>query len=283
MDRLIQTKNVGILKGELLIFGGVYSNLEALISIKDECEKRNISPQNIICTGDIVGYCANPVECMDFIMDWGIHVIAGNVEIQLRENSDDCGCNFEESSRCDIFSRKWYPFAKSKLNEQHIQWMMELPDHLAFTYANKRVEVVHGSFFDTSEFIFKSTPWSTKLENFKATETQIILAGHCGLPFSDCKNNLFWLNSGALGMPANDGNDEVWYMTMSDHNDLEFEHQRLSYDNQKTYENMLANKLPIEYAKTIITGIWDNCEILPETEKQQQGEAITEDSLKVLR
>ena len=38
---------------------------------------------------------------------------------------------------------------------------------------------------------------------------------------------------------------------------------------------MQANGLPDSYAHTLLTGIWDNCEILPAAEKALQGRAIT--------
>ena len=34
---------------------------------------------------------------------------------------------------------------------------------------------------------------------------------------------------------------------------------------------MMKNGLPQEYAKTILTGIWDNTEILPKAESELQG------------
>jgi hypothetical protein len=37
---------------------------------------------------------------------------------------------------------------------------------------------------------------------------------------------------------------------------------------------MLEKGLPASYAKTLLTGIWDNCEILPEKETRNQGKPI---------
>ena len=83
-----------------LFFGGSYSNLHALETLKSIADELSITSDRIYHTGDIVGYCAFPEETISFVRDWNIHVIAGNVEIQLREGEDDCGCNFEEGSRC---------------------------------------------------------------------------------------------------------------------------------------------------------------------------------------
>jgi predicted phosphodiesterase len=263
-------ENIGNLKGEILVFGGVYSNLEALVALVEIAKERNISSKNIICTGDIVAYCANPEECLQFVKNWGIHVILGNVEIQLRDNLDDCGCNFSSDSRCGIFSRQWFPFAKANVSEDSISWIKSLPDHLQFTFGEKNCYVIHGSVEETAGYVFKSTDWEEKNNNFNKVKADLILAGHCGLPFSEEKNNKYWFNSGAIGMPANDGTTDTWYAILD--NDFKFSHERLRYNHEQAHLKMIASKLPQEYAKTLLTGIWDNCDILPEFEKSQQGE-----------
>ncbi len=273
MDK--KNKHIGNLEGKLLLFGGVYSNLQALEKLKSIAEKENIPPENCICTGDIVGYCAQPEETVQLFKLWGAKSIAGNVEIQLREGAADCGCDFKAGGRCDGFSQLWYPFAQSKLSKNALNFMKTLPDYIQFEYAGKIVTVVHGSYFNVSEFIFKSTPWETKAKNFEATKSDVIIAGHCGLPFHHIENEKMWLNPGVIGMPANDGSPQVWYMVLNDENNLlEFSHHTMDYDYQLTSKLMKNGLLPEEYAQTLVTGIWDNTEILPPMESSWQGFGI---------
>ncbi len=272
MSVVSTVQNLGMLSGKLLIFGGVYSNLPALERLMDLADDLQIPPRNIICTGDMVGYCAEPEDSVRQIRLWGVHCIAGNVEIQLRNREEDCGCNFNEGSRCDLLAQKWYPFAQKRLSEANLRWMGYLPMHLRFEYGGKQVYVLHGSYFNPSEFIFRSTPWEVKSANFQATEADIILAGHCGLPFRHEHNGLHWLNAGVIGMPANDGTPRVWFMTIDmDEQGLQIEHHAYEYDHERAASLMERAQLPREYSETLRTGIWDNCEILPEEETMQQG------------
>ncbi len=268
--------NIGELEGPLLVFGGVYSNLQALERLIQIAQDKGIDPNNVICTGDVVGYCAQPVESVNLIREWGIHVIAGNVELKLAEGSEECGCDFTSGSRCDTFSRNWYPFAQSKMTEREINWMKRLPEFIRFSIANKEALVVHGSLFETSEFIFKSTDWGVKLPNFEKEKVEMILAGHCGLPFIDVKNGLTWANAGVIGMPANDGQTDVWYMIVdvNERGELTYSHSHFDYDHSTAARLMEENHLPKEYAHTLRTGVWDNCEILPDVETARQGETI---------
>jgi len=268
--------DIGTITGKVLVFGGVYSNLPALEKLMEIADNLGIPASNIICTGDIVGYCAQPEACVQCILQWGIHSIAGNVEMQLRDGEADCGCNFDEGSRCDTFSRKWYPFAQSKLSEKSIEWMKQLPLHLRFQYGQSHVYVLHGAYDNESEFVFQSSPWAQKQNSFQAAEADVILAGHCGLPFSHAQNGLLWLNAGVIGMPANDGTPRVWYMVLDAVDDnLKFQHIPFQYDHERAAELMEQNHLPSEYSGTLRSGLWDNCEILPAIETAAQGKQLS--------
>lgn len=268
-------KNIGQLDGTILLFGGIYSNLEALTEIKNIAENLNIPPHQVINTGDIVGYCADPQECLDLVRDWNIHNIAGNVEIQLREGQEGCGCDFEADSRCDLFARQWYPYAQQRVNEAAVDWLNTLPEFIQFDYYGKKCVVVHGSYFYTSDFVFRSTPWEKKVANFDTLQADVIIGGHCGLPFHDVNNGQAWLNPGVIGMPANDGTTRVWYMLLHpSEGALRFTHESFIFDYEETFARMLEEELPIAYAKTLTSGLWDNCDILPSIETKEQGVAL---------
>ena len=270
-----ETKDIGTLSGKLLVFGGSYGNFQSLEALKEIADSQNIQPSNIICTGDIMGYCAQPNECIELIREWGIHNIAGNVELQVRNDEEDCGCNFEDGSRCDVFARSWYPYIQNNIKPENKDWLHSLPEFIKFEYAGKKGQVIHGGVEDTSQFIFESTDWKVKDQIFTQTESELLLTGHCGLPFHSEKDGRSWLNPGVIGMPANDGTVRVWYMTLDDsEGKLSFEHLSFEYDNEKAANLIKENKLPFSYAHTLNNGLWDNNDILPEYETSYQGVEI---------
>ncbi len=269
MDKKIV--DLGTLSGKVVLFGGVYGNLQALEALITEADKRQIIPGQCLCTGDIVGYCAQPEETVSRFRQWGAKSIIGNVEEQLRGRALDCGCDFKIGTRCDGFAKMWYPYAQSKLSEASLEWMNTLPHHLTFRYADRTVTLVHGSYDHISEFIFQSTPWNTKLASFKGAECTIIVAGHSGLPFAQKKDHLLWLNPGVIGMPANEGLSRVWYVILDDNAGFSISYNTLEYNFEKAYLLMIRNGLPGAYAQTIVHGLWDNMEILPEEEKKLRG------------
>jgi len=270
MDKKIV--HIGKVQGKILLFGGVYSNLQALEKLISVAVEEGIAPENCICTGDIVGYCAQPEETVKAFRNWGAKSIQGNVEQQLFEGAEDCGCDFTVGSRCEGFSKTWYPFAQDRLSKASIDWMGKLPNNIEFEFAGKTVAVVHGSFDHISEFIFVSSPTSIKRKNFEQTGSDIIVAGHCGLPFHQVVDDKLWLNPGVIGMPANDGTPRVWYLVLQEMDGkIQYTHHCLEYDHQTTYQLMRKHHLPLEYAETLQSGLWDNMEILPVSEKRLQG------------
>jgi alkylhydroperoxidase/carboxymuconolactone decarboxylase family protein len=270
MDKDI--KHIGTKNGKLLLFGGVYSNLQALEKLIAIAQAEDIAPENCICTGDITGYCAQPEETIQSFRKWGAISIAGNVELQLANDSEDCGCDFKAGSRCDDFSKLWFPFTKGHLSKESLQWISEISENISFDYGGKKVTVVHGNYGNTSEFIFASNANSSKEECLAKTDSDVIIAGHCGLPFHQSIKEKIWLNPGVIGMPANDGTTRVWYMTLEiESGALKYTHRSFEYDYATAQQLMFKNHLPEEYADTLSSGIWDNMEILPEVEKMGQG------------
>lgn len=265
-------EHIGTKKGKLLLFGGVYSNLQALEKLISIAKEEGISSENCICTGDITGYCAQPEETVQTFKNWGALSISGNVELQLANDSEDCGCDFKAGGRCDSFSKMWFPYTKMHLSEESLKWISKIPENIRFEYADKKITVVHGNYGNVSEFIFKSNAQKSKENCFAATNSNVIVAGHCGLPFHQRIKDKLWINPGVIGMPANDGTTRVWYVILDEKDgEIQVNHHAFEYDFKTAQQLMLQNHLPEEYADTLSSGIWDNMEILPEIEKMGQG------------
>ena len=58
------------------IFSDIHSNIEAFETVLDACKDEGID--KYLCVGDIIGYAANPKECIDIIRDKNITTVAGN-------------------------------------------------------------------------------------------------------------------------------------------------------------------------------------------------------------
>ena len=207
--------------------------------------------------------------------DWGIGVVQGNCEESLGRDAADCGCGFEEGTVCSLLSVEWYQFARQKIAANDRIWMRRLPRSLRFELAGRSVTVVHGGVNQVNRFIFPSTPAAVKREELDLAGSDILIGGHSGIPCGELVGRRAWLNAGVIGLPANDGTQEGWYLLInSEEYRIHFNWQRLSYAAERTQRNMNAAGLKAGYAETLLTGLWPSMDVLPAAERARRGESI---------
>ncbi len=262
---VMKIMDLGEIQGDMLLFGGVYSNLPALKALLDVAHENNISPQNVICSGDIVAYCAEPQACTDMLRAFGSPVLAGNCEIQLAANALDCGCGYDEGSECSLLSRGWYAHATAEVSDDNKAWMGTLPDRILFQRNGKRYAVIHGGATDVSRFIWPVTTDSVIAEEINVLIEQVgsvdhIIAGHSGIAMRRMIDGIEWTNTGAIGMPSHNGKPQTSYGYLSD---KEFKIKSLSYDFTLEYTAMKNAGLTQGYHETLKTGYWPSEDTLP--------------------
>jgi predicted phosphodiesterase len=246
----------------------------------DLADASGFTPDRILCTGDVAAYCADPQACADLLREAGVHVVKGNCEEAFGSRADDCGCGFDEGSTCDQLSARWFAYAEEQLDDTACAWMASRPDAITFTMAGRRFRAVHASATSNNQFVFASTPESEKRRQLDIAEADAILCGHSGLPFTQRIGDCVWHNAGVIGMPANDGTPRTWFSVLTPGADgIRFSHQALRYDHHTAARRMANRGLPAEYSSCLVSGLWDNCDILPEAETLAQGMPIVPSSL----
>lgn len=269
-------KQLGEFSDPVLICGGAYSNLEALTALLQEAERRGISPSHIVHTGDVVAYAADPAACADLLMRSGARAIQGNVEEQLAANAADCACGYDEATLCGTLAKGWYAHADAQVSPEQRRWMGNLPHQLTFTMAGLKVRVVHGGVHQINRFIYPSDDDNVFRQELAAAGADVVVAGHCGIPFTRHVGNAVWHNSGALGMPANDGTPRAWYSVLTpERGAVRIEHAALTYDYLAAQAKMRAQGLPEGYAQALSSGLLPQGNALPEREQAKAGIALS--------
>jgi predicted phosphodiesterase len=261
--------------GPLLVFGGPYSNLEATRAVLAEALRRDLPPERIVCTGDVVAYCADPAETVALIRDSGIHVVMGNCEEAFAQSAADCGCGFEEGSACAALAVAWYRYADRVLDRDARAWMGQLPRRIDIALGGRRLAVVHGGTSEINKFVFASATEADLVREIDGTGCDGVVAGHCGLPFTRIVRRRLWHNAGVVGMPANDGTPRVWYSILRwDADAISIEHRPLDYDWRSASAKMRGAGLPAGYSEALATGLWPSCDILPLAERERRGQPL---------
>jgi predicted phosphodiesterase len=264
----------------IAIFGGCYSNLEATVALCQYIDRLGIPASHRICTGDIVAYGADAEACVKLVRGAADHVVMGNCEESLAAAKADCGCGFPEGSDCQRLSAAWFAHADRQISPESRNWMATLPQRIDLQIGGARLAVVHGGAEQVNQFIFASTSGKIKAGQLAHAEVDGVIGGHCGVPFSQSVAGRLWHNSGAVGMPANDGTARIWFSIITPiEQGLEIQHHAIGYDHAAAADKMRKAGLPNEYAIALDTGLWPNCDILPATEVRERGVPFREGSI----
>jgi predicted phosphodiesterase len=260
-----------------LLFGGPYGNLQATQALLAEARRLAIPAHRMLCTGDLVAYCGNPVETIDLIRDSGIGVVQGNCDEQLGAGAADCGCGFDPGSACARLSADWYAFADSVVRPDQRRWLATLPARIDLTIGGLRFAAIHGAAGSVNSFVFAGTDDGEKRRSLDALGCDGVIAGHCGLPFTQALDGRLWHNPGVIGMPANEGTPRVWFsLVVETPAGLSFEHRALFYDHEGAQAAMRRAGLPESYRKALASGLWPSLDVLPERERAESGRAMSE-------
>jgi predicted phosphodiesterase len=151
------------------LLGDIHSNLEALQAVLDDAVQQGVT--NYACTGDIVGYNADPKACMQLIRELGCEVVQGNHDYYT-------GCNESMELFTPMAQRSIYWTRKqlTSANRKHLRELPLVRDIEDFT-------LVHSSLSNPSRwnYIFKS---SAAESSFRNQFNDVCFFGHTHVPLA---------------------------------------------------------------------------------------------------
>lgn len=268
---MAEVAEFGRFDGTVVLFGGAVSNAHAVRAMLDETAPGAV----FVSTGDHAAYCAGPAETVRLLRAAGTRSIAGNCEESLGTRAADCGCGFAPGTACDLASARWFAHADAALDDPTRAWMRGLPRFAVFRAHGRRWGVLHGGATAVNRYLWPTDPDDAFRAEIAALEAvtgpvDAVLAGHCGIPFRREVDGRLWLNTGALGMPPNDGDPQVSYALLTG---TGVELRRLAYDWRGAQAAMRAAGLTQGYERCIETGWWPSEDVLPAAMRRGQGAA----------
>jgi len=248
-------------------FGGVYSNWVALEEALRDARRRGA--EAAYCLGDLGGFGPHPDRSIQILRESGVVTVQGNYDDAVGNMKTDCGCGYTDP-RDNHFARISYAYTVEKTSAAHRPWLAALPERLSFEHAGLRYVLVHGSPRQQNEFLWESATPDHLLESLaRDAAADVLLCTHTGLHWQRLlPSGRRVVNVGALGRPANDGRTCVWYALLDTEAEEPFRFVPVEYDHALLAREMRAEKLPEEFAETVLTGWWTTClEILPVKER----------------
>jgi predicted phosphodiesterase len=237
------------------IFSDVHSNLEALEAVL--AAYRQAAIDKYLCVGDIVGYAANPRECIEKVRSLVSTSVAGN---------HDWACSGLFSS--DYFNplaAKAVIWTKDKLDAQEGYFLKSLK----LTFSNQDLTLVHATLNDPAAFSYLRSIQFTS-PTFELLESALCFVGHTHVPgvfiqnqdksidyfegeiLKLEKNKKYIVNTGSVGQPR-DGNPQASYC-IYDTDKKTLWIKRRDYDFKAAGKKIIAAGLPEFLAARLAVG-----------------------------
>ncbi|MBU4304171.1 MAG: metallophosphatase family protein [Candidatus Omnitrophica bacterium] len=148
------------------IFSDVHGNLEALEAVLKAYKHESID--RFICLGDIVGYGADPSQCLSAIQRLNADIIAGN---------HDWGVAGISIEAFNIYAKEAILWTRERLSAKDKEFL----EHLPLQYIDENIECVHGALHHPDIFPYLHTIEQAR-EDFNLMKRPVAFLGHTHIP-----------------------------------------------------------------------------------------------------
>lgn len=223
------------------ILSDIHSNIHALDAVLEDLDRQNID--RILCTGDIVGYCAFPDEVVKRLGERNVGCVKGNHDAAATGGSMD-GFN--------TYARSGVEYSRARLSPANTEFLRRLPENLKERVGERTVSLYHGSPADPLfEYVFPDELADREKEFASYDRSDVVAMGHTHLP-TVYRGAQVYLNPGSVGQPR-DRDPRAAYAVL-DASGLEAEIRRVPYDVEAAAQAIIANGLPRYLAERLFYG-----------------------------
>lgn len=250
-------------------FGGVYNNHLALRATLDHA--RRAEATKVYCLGDLGGFGPHPERVVPVLIEAGVPTLRGNYDESVGFGRDDCACGYSDP-RDLAFAQISFDYTAARTPEAHRAWMRACPEQIRLRIGERRVLLCHGSPRRVNEFLWdsnSSTPFLSWLAETRGAD--VVICTHTGIPWWRLlPGGRHFVNAGAIGRPANDGDTQVRYALVDFGDEVSVTFPAVAYDHERLAAEMDAEGLPAAFRETIQTGWWTCClENMPARERMR--------------
>lgn len=235
------------------VIADIHANLEALEVVLADSKEQKCT--HYCCVGDVVGYNANPKECLDIVRSMGMPVVKGNHDEYCSSEEDLEGFNPHAAEAVN--------WTRKQLSAEDRQWLRDLK----YVRLVASFSMVHSTLDGPQRwgYVFDKLAAAA---SFTYQNTAICFFGHTHVPVAFVRDSVvrggtyskfktepgkkYFVNVGAVGQPR-DGNPKAGYVVY-DLNEGTIELRRLDYDIAKTQKKIMDAGLPQRLADRLALG-----------------------------
>mgnify|MGYP000038160429 CR=1 FL=1 len=237
------------------IFSDVHSNLEAFQAVIKAYESQGID--SYLCLGDVVGYGANPAECIKLTRDIARITIAGN--------HDWAVAGLFSLDYFNEWAKQAVLWTQRRINSADLSFLSSL----GLVYEDEDFVIVHGTLNSPEEFDYLLDTFQAR-QNFRLMKKRLCFIGHthsAGIFIQDKEGRIdyqreeelklqegcrYIVNVGSVGQPR-DGSSKASFC-IYDSSKQEIFIKRIPYDVESAQKKIIVAGLPSFLAARLSTG-----------------------------
>lgn len=240
------------------IFGDIHGNLEALEAVLADMEEQEVT--HPLCVGDLVGYGANPAECLEVVRSLACPVVRGNHDDLVALGK--APHSFSEAARISL------EYARRQLHPSQLNFLRRLP----LVWGEESLTLVHATLDGPESWGYISTRLEAQT-SFLYQKTQLCFVGHTHRPCAFVQEKevrpiefrqvdvqpdrskarrKFLFNVGSVGQPR-DGDWRAAYAILTPSEQL-VELRRVNYQVEKAASKITKAGLPESLSKRLFKG-----------------------------
>jgi len=235
------------------IIADIHGNLEALEAVLEDIKIQKCT--HFACLGDIVGYNANPRECLEIIRKMGIPCVKGNHDEYC--SSDGPLTDFNP------YAAQAVNWTRRQLTEDEKKWLRELK----YVRMVKNFTIVHATLDEPDRwgYVFDRLAAAA---NFPYQNTSVCFFGHTHVPLAFVRDTVvrggtyskfkvepgkkYFVNVGAVGQPRDNNPKAAYVIYDTVENTIEL--RRVDYDIAKAQRKVIEAGLPERLAERLAFG-----------------------------
>ncbi len=235
------------------IIADIHANLEAMQVVLADAEGQKCT--HYACLGDVVGYNANPKECLDMVRKMGMPCVKGNHDEYCSVDAELDGFN--------PHAKEAINWTRQQLTEDDRKWLRELK----YIRLVASFSIVHATLDGPQRwgYVFDRLAAAA---SFTYQNTSVCFFGHTHVPVAFIRDSVvrggtyskfkiepgrkYFINVGSVGQ-SRDGVAKATY-AIYDIDDGTVELRRLDYDLATTQAKIRAAGLPERLAERLAYG-----------------------------
>lgn len=227
----------------IALFGDIHANLEALNAVLEDAADQGCAQW--VCLGDVVGYNANPAECLELVRAMNCPVVKGN-------HDEDAGGSHSLDSMNPTAATALL-WTREHLSEEQRAWLRQL----RMVRQVSDFTIVHSTLDQPQKWNYVTNRFDA-MSNFSYQFTPVCFHGHTHVPRIFVKDarvkevpaesveiepgTKYFINIGSVGQPR-DGDWRACYVIFDLPKQL-VQFRRLEYDLPTTQRKIRDAGLP---------------------------------------